>query len=609
VSLLFHGTAFFVAGLFVVFSVVHKPEAEFEPPPRVERPRMKLKKPKVKVRKTSNPKPSSRIVAKVKTKQMPEIQLPDLEGFGEGLFSGVGFGEVLDMPTIADLTIFGSENTIGNDFVGTLYDLKRKSSGAPTGLLQTMEILYAVSQFTREDWDQSVLDKYYKSPVRLYTKHFMFPTMPSTMAPAAFGEPDMPGYAWVAHYKGKLAHPDGGRFRFWAQADDIILVRVDGEIVVDGSVSDSGHGSFRDILSDYHNSAAGSMQYFLGQRKAEIGKWIDLQPGVALDMEVIIGEIPGGSFSAMLAVEEEGAEYPRSPQNGPLLPIFKTEKLTHHELDAIYELLVPGEACPTNGPVFRDYAAKSSNNGSPSKDSAASADAEEDMPENQNNPDMHTWTSRDGKSVVVGQVVSRLGDSVFIETPEGDNVKLELNRLCPADHNYLQLAFPPEFELDFLKSSKPRFIEVKNVRGAVIPSILQWQFGARVKQKGREKYGHELTVEYYAVGKQVIDQDKYFLMDRGVSRFTPGVDNDCSHEFHGKRKSEVMKYTMYNESMGRKYSEYIIVLKDQRGKIIAHRTSGKWLWNNFDKLEKLPVGAFFDDTCTRVHPTGPPRIY
>lgn len=76
ISLIFHGAIFFLAGLFVVFQVLPRTEPVFEPPPPVERPRMKLKKPKVKVQKSSSPKPSSRIVAKVKTREMPEIQLP-----------------------------------------------------------------------------------------------------------------------------------------------------------------------------------------------------------------------------------------------------------------------------------------------------------------------------------------------------------------------------------------------------------------------------------------------------------------------------------------------------------------------------------------------------
>ncbi len=107
VSLFVHAAAFFLAGLFVVFKVMHPPEPEFQPPPPIERPKMKLKRPKVKVRKSSQPKPSSRIVAKVQTKQMPEIQLPDLVGTGEGLMGGTGFGgEFLDLPEIGQTSLF-----------------------------------------------------------------------------------------------------------------------------------------------------------------------------------------------------------------------------------------------------------------------------------------------------------------------------------------------------------------------------------------------------------------------------------------------------------------------------------------------------------------------
>ena len=102
ISLAFHGGLFFIAGLFVVFTVVNRPEPEFVPPPPLERPRMKLKKPKVKVQKSSQPRPSSRIVAKVKTRKMPEIQLPDLVGTGEGLLGGDGgrLREKADLPLI-----------------------------------------------------------------------------------------------------------------------------------------------------------------------------------------------------------------------------------------------------------------------------------------------------------------------------------------------------------------------------------------------------------------------------------------------------------------------------------------------------------------------------
>ena len=47
------------------------------PPPAVERPKMQIKKPKVKPAKTS-PKPTQRIVTKMKKASMPSFDLPDI---------------------------------------------------------------------------------------------------------------------------------------------------------------------------------------------------------------------------------------------------------------------------------------------------------------------------------------------------------------------------------------------------------------------------------------------------------------------------------------------------------------------------------------------------
>ena len=73
-SLLIHAAIFLLAGMLVVFTVVNKEEKEFVPPKPVDRPKMNLRKPKVK--KTSTPKPTTRIVTKVRRASMPDIQLP-----------------------------------------------------------------------------------------------------------------------------------------------------------------------------------------------------------------------------------------------------------------------------------------------------------------------------------------------------------------------------------------------------------------------------------------------------------------------------------------------------------------------------------------------------
>ena len=127
-SILIHAALFLLAGVLVVFSVVRKEEKKFEPPKAVERPRMKLKKPIVKVKKTSKPKSTTRIVTKINRASMPDIQLPEMSGLGTGLAGGMGDGFDL-MPELDKVTEFGGIQSIGNDFVGTFYDMKRDRTG------------------------------------------------------------------------------------------------------------------------------------------------------------------------------------------------------------------------------------------------------------------------------------------------------------------------------------------------------------------------------------------------------------------------------------------------------------------------------------------------
>jgi hypothetical protein len=50
ISLMVHAAAFLLAGLLVVFEVLDKPDVKFTPPPKIERPKMDLKRPPVKVK-------------------------------------------------------------------------------------------------------------------------------------------------------------------------------------------------------------------------------------------------------------------------------------------------------------------------------------------------------------------------------------------------------------------------------------------------------------------------------------------------------------------------------------------------------------------------------
>ena len=74
-------------------------------------------------------------------------------------------------------------------------------------------------------------------------------------------------------------------------------------------------------------------------------------------MEVLIGEIPGGAFYAMLCVQEEGVDYPERDiaTGGPLLPVFKTLETPDHLIDEMGYTLPEGHVDFYGGPIFSAY--------------------------------------------------------------------------------------------------------------------------------------------------------------------------------------------------------------------------------------------------------------
>lgn len=106
---------------------------------------------------------------------MPEIQLPDLVGTGEGLMSGTGLGgEFLDMPEMpARVGVLGGDQTVGCDLMGTFYDFKRNRKGKFNGVSEDDRSfipiwLGCVNKLITSGFNPATLSRYYQSTRRLY---------------------------------------------------------------------------------------------------------------------------------------------------------------------------------------------------------------------------------------------------------------------------------------------------------------------------------------------------------------------------------------------------------------------------------------------------------
>ena len=353
VSLGIHMILLLIAGGFVVFKLVEKPNAQFIPPAKIERPKMNLKKPRVKMKKTVRPRTAQRISVK-NSPSMPDVQLPDVSGMGSGLSGGIGGYEL--MPDVSDIGMFGSTKSVsvGNDFEGTFYSLNMDRQGKFEEMgFQTY--LETVARFIANDWSPYVLAPYYRAPKKLYTTQFAIPTTDSGLGPSSFGlgwETLYDPYRWLCHYKGKFASKKGGRYRFWSMADDVLLVRVNGELVLNGT-----WGPFQREVCDWNPQSKEHLEYYMGHIQASVGNWFTLEPGQVYDMELLCGEVNGGGTACMLLIEdeEESPYYSKREDGLPILPIFRTAEISEKvKTEVMYKVPVD-EADFEGGEIFSVY--------------------------------------------------------------------------------------------------------------------------------------------------------------------------------------------------------------------------------------------------------------
>ena len=353
-----HGSIFLVAGGLVVFSIVQKRERKFTPPPPVERPKMELKKLKVKLKKKVKPKTSQRIVSK-NVQTMPDIQLPEISGMSEGLSGGIGGFDL--MPDPADISLFGGRRStaIGNDFEGTFYSLEMSRGGKYKGI-GVDEMNNVIQRFVENDWNPIVFFPYYRAPQKMYTTHFMIPPIPSEHGPTQFGvrlgESVSPAF-WVLHYKGNIARKEGGRYRFRGSGDNFFIVRVNKKIVLA-----TGFGRFRPgdtgmkMAKRWAPTDEDSGEFYFGHGFSTIGDWFDLAPGVPVEMEMICGDYWGGWFKAMLVVEDAAQRlYAKNRDGMPYLPLFRTAEISNLIKDELKYLLIRGEVDLDNELMFNVY--------------------------------------------------------------------------------------------------------------------------------------------------------------------------------------------------------------------------------------------------------------
>jgi hypothetical protein len=342
VSILIH--LFFVAGAayYVVQRFSPRPKLTFKEGPPSSNPSKHAIEHKVsmaKQRKTmSAPAQAKRIMtAGLATVALPEMpSMPTATEIIPGKMAGMGGNGIGMGPPGGGMgnggggggamPLFGfRERGGGGSLTGYLYDLKQNREGKPTGM-DVNKYAAELTKFCQGGWNEGMLAQYFKSPKPLFLTQVFIPDMIADEAPKAFDvdkgphkvEPKM----WAAIYKGKVIAPFSGKFRFIGFADDVLEVRFEGRHVLSaGCHMLGGPAPDKKYVYDFLEPARQSWYATMGDR---VSAPIAVQQGQTYDIEVMIGEEPGGYFCAHLLWEQEGANYEKDHKSGnPRLPIFQ----------------------------------------------------------------------------------------------------------------------------------------------------------------------------------------------------------------------------------------------------------------------------------------------
>ncbi|RYD20195.1 MAG: hypothetical protein EOP88_16005 [Verrucomicrobiaceae bacterium] len=272
-------------------------------------------------------------------------------GGGKGTGSGMGFGAGSGLGAgngTGNKNPFGALTADRNALIGTFYDLKQTRSGEPTDL-KPEDVVPILNDFVNRGWRESAFNKYFKAPQTLYQTKLYIPAMGADGAPAAFNCADkVEPSRWAIVYRGVVTPPRSGRYRFVGAGDDVLVVRFNNKTVFDhgyfsGTTAVRIHRNIPAMTGEREYAEVSKMlrrnypmdlplktykydttkDYNRSMGGLGVGPSFEAQAGKNYPIDILLSELPGGLFGAVLMIEEVGEKYETTPEGTPILPLFR----------------------------------------------------------------------------------------------------------------------------------------------------------------------------------------------------------------------------------------------------------------------------------------------
>lgn len=220
-----------------------------------------------------------------------------------------------------DNSAIGTSKSTGASLIGILYDLKQTQAFEKL-TIGPKEYDKILNEFLSSDWDEAVLNRYFRVTQPVFTTQVFIPLGRASIAPAAFSAEKIvePSF-FMVHYKGQVSPPSAGRWRFWGYGSEVCCVAVNGKTVLSSNWIE--YKTLHPIPTpdlDWKSSAPPGRPVHCGLLTA--GTWMNLRADEVVDLDILIGERAGGSFCAVLLIEKEGETYEREGGD-PVFPIFQ----------------------------------------------------------------------------------------------------------------------------------------------------------------------------------------------------------------------------------------------------------------------------------------------
>jgi hypothetical protein len=243
-----------------------------------------------------------------------------------------------------DEALFGKAEATESALIGILYDLKQDQNLKPMAMdIPTYHKV--IDEFLSNNWDESVLNRYYRVTRPLYTTQIFIPLINANSAPKAFGvEKIVKPSFWLIHYKGQVAAPSDGSWRFWGDGEEVCSVAVNGKNVLLANWKEM-------VLPNVPWKSPEPPGQKVANSTLRAGDWIELKKGQIVDLDVLIGERAGGVFCSFLLIEKKGETYGPPVDGHPLLPVFQLAPFN----TPVPESSKTGPQIAAKGPIWKGF--------------------------------------------------------------------------------------------------------------------------------------------------------------------------------------------------------------------------------------------------------------